>query len=50
MNYILQKSWNNLEKSEISSKLKHEVNKKDVKLELSQIESYIFPLYLIEHE
>ena len=41
---------NNLDKSEISSKLKHEDNAKDVKLELGQIEIYILPLYLIEHE
>ena len=41
---------NNLDKSEISSKLKHEDNAKDVKLELGQIKIYILPLYLIEHE
>ena len=41
---------NNLDKSEISSKLKREDNAKDVKLELGQIEIYILPLYLIEHE
>ena len=41
---------NNLDKSAISSKLKHKDNAKDVKLELSQIEIYILSLYLIEHE
>ena len=41
---------NNLDKSEISSKLKREDNAKDVKLELGQIEIYILPLHLIEHE
>ena len=41
---------NNLDKSEISSKLKHEDNAKDSKLELGQIEIYILPLYLITHE
>ena len=41
---------NNLDKSEISSKLKREDSTKDVKLELGQIEIYILPLHLIEHE
>ena len=41
---------NNLDKSEISSKLKREDNAKDVKLELGHIEIYILPLYLIVHE
>ena len=41
---------NNLDKSEISSKLKHDDSAKDVKLELGQIELYILPLYLTEHE
>ena len=41
---------NNLDKSEISSKLKHEDNAEDFKLELGQIEIYILPLYLIAHE
>ena len=40
----------NLDKSAISSKLKHEDSAIDVKLELGQIELYILPLYLIEHE
>jgi len=30
--------------------LKHEDNAKDAKLELGEIEIYILPLYLIEHE
>ena len=42
--------WNNLDKSEISSKLKYDADAKDGKLELGQIEIYILPLYLIEHE
>ena len=41
---------NNLDKSEISSKLKHENNAKGEILELGQIKIYILPLYLIEHE
>ena len=41
---------NNLDKSEISSKLKREDNAKDVKLELGHIVKYILPSYLIEHE
>ena len=41
---------NNLDKSEISSKLKHEDNAKDFKLELGQTKIYILPLYLIAHE
>ena len=48
--HICRNKLNNLDKSEISSKLKHEDNAKDVKLELGQIEIYILPLYLIEHE
>ena len=35
---------NNLDKSEISSKLKHEDNAKDVKLELGQTVKYIFTI------
>ena len=37
---------NNLDKSEISSKLKHEDNAKDVKLELGQTEIYIITIYI----
>ena len=56
MNIFLKKfslclnKLNNLDKSEISSKLKHGDNAKDIKLELGQIEIYILPLYLIEYE
>ena len=48
--YLCWNKLNNLDKSEISSNLKHEDNAEDVKLELGQIEIYILPLYLIAHE
>ena len=48
--HLCSNKLNNLDKSEISSKLKHEDNAKDLKLELGQTEIYILPLYLIAHE
>ena len=48
--YLCCKIINNLDKSEISSKLIHEYNTKAVKLKIGQIERYILLLYLIENE